>query len=70
MRGACDLRHARGGLVGLKKHPHTATHGRGEADLSAIIMVANPASRSDTGLGFVSLCARSMYTRTCYSAAD
>jgi len=32
-------------------HGHKATHGPGEAHLSAISRVANPASRSDAGLG-------------------
>ena len=34
-----------------KKNSHEATHGQGEADPSATSRVANPASRSDAGLG-------------------
>jgi len=36
-----------------QQNPHRATHGQGEADPSATSRVANPASRSDTGLGRV-----------------
>ena len=38
-------------FIPIKKNPHKATHGQGEADLSATLRIANPASRSDTGLG-------------------
>jgi len=42
----------RGGRAqSINKNPHKATHGQGEADPSATSRVANPASRSDTGLG-------------------
>ena len=37
--------------VSIIKNPHKATYGQGEADPSATSRVANPASRSDTGLG-------------------